>query len=97
MCLSSIISKSQSGFVLGRQITDNILIAYEIMHFLKRKNKGKRGFMSIKVGHEQTYDIVEWDYLEQVLTVLGFPQRLTSLIMQCVRITSFLVSELLLS
>ena len=37
LVLDLIISDSQSAFVLGRAITDNIIISAEIMHFLKRK------------------------------------------------------------
>lgn len=39
--LPLLISESQTTFVLDRQITDNILMAYKVVHFLKRKNIGK--------------------------------------------------------
>lgn len=39
--LPLIISESQSTFISERQVTDNILITYDILHFLRRKKKGK--------------------------------------------------------
>lgn len=64
-----------------RQITENILIAYELIHFSKKKNQGKKGFMSIKLDMSKAYDCVEWDYLEHTLGVMGFPTQFISLIM----------------
>ena len=43
LVLDSVIFKSQSAFVPGRAITNNILISAEIIHFLKKKrSKEKR-------------------------------------------------------
>lgn len=36
-----IIFNSESAFVFGTQITDNILITYELIYFLRRKKKDK--------------------------------------------------------
>lgn len=44
--LPSLISDFQSTFIPERQIMDNILVAYEVIFFLKRKNKGNEGYMS---------------------------------------------------
>ncbi|KAL0446062.1 UNVERIFIED_CONTAM: hypothetical protein Slati_1734100 [Sesamum latifolium] len=57
--LGSLISPSQSAFVPGRSITDNVLIAYEINHFLFHKTWGKDGHVSPKLDVSKAYDCVE--------------------------------------
>jgi mannosylglycoprotein endo-beta-mannosidase len=58
--LGKFISEEQSAFVEGRSIIDNALIAIEIIHCLKRRTRGTKGELALKIDFSKTYDKVEW-------------------------------------
>ncbi|CAM8914220.1 unnamed protein product [Rhodiola kirilowii] len=89
--LDQIISSNQSAFVKGRVISDNILIAQELMHFLKGRKKQKKAYASLKLDMNKAYDRVEWDFLENMLLRLGFEETWIHKIMICVRTVTYVV------
>lgn len=86
--LDEIIFDEQISFVPGRLISDNVIMAYECIHYLKRK-KGKLGACAVKLDMEKVYNRVEQCYLEEFFLKLGFARSWVNTIMRCVRSVSF--------
>lgn len=93
-----IVGEEQSAFVPGHLITDNVLVAFESIHSMRRWKKGKHYSCADKLDMINAFDRVEWHYLEAILLKLGFGMEFVRLIMKCVmsvRFTNCMNRELL--
>jgi hypothetical protein len=52
-------------FIPGHMITDNVLLAYELIHYLNLKKKGREGIAAIKLDMRKEYDKIEMAFLEE--------------------------------
>ena len=87
--MPEIISQNQSAFVFERLITDNVLIAYEMNHFMQNKRSGEDGYAALKLDMSKAYNRVEWPFMEKIMRRLGFHERWTSLIMKCITTVTY--------
>ncbi|XP_071728108.1 uncharacterized protein [Rutidosis leptorrhynchoides] len=88
--LEEVVSVNQSAFILGRRISDNILLTQELM----KNYHLDRGISrcAFKVDIQKVYDTVDWEFLEVTLICFGFPMKMVRWIMACVSSTSFSIN-----
>ncbi|KAL6558471.1 hypothetical protein OROMI_018821 [Orobanche minor] len=78
--LPSIINPAQSGFIKGRNITDNILTAHEVTHDISQSTNNT----IIKLDMEKAYDRINWNFIIQVMTKFGFSGVWINFIKSCI-------------
>ncbi|XP_048623608.1 uncharacterized protein LOC125592465 [Brassica napus] len=85
------ISETQSAFVAGRHISDNIMIAQEMFHALRTKPSGRNKRMAIKTDMSKAYDRMEWSFIEAVMRKMGFSEVWITWIMRCITTVKYKV------
>ncbi|KAG6421540.1 hypothetical protein SASPL_118096 [Salvia splendens] len=80
--LARVISPNQSGFVKGRLLNDNALLAQEMFHELARCSPAPN--VAVKIDMAKAYDRVQWPFLFKVLRRMGFPDPWISLMERCI-------------
>ncbi|GJZ19386.1 hypothetical protein Tco_0555976 [Tanacetum coccineum] len=66
ICKAEVVSDNQSAFVLGRRVSDNILITQELKHGYYRDKGPPR--CAFKIDIQKAYDTVDWRFLGEILT-----------------------------
>uniref|UniRef100_A0A803QB70 Reverse transcriptase domain-containing protein n=1 Tax=Cannabis sativa TaxID=3483 RepID=A0A803QB70_CANSA len=87
--LNSAISQNQSAFLEGRIIHDNAILGFESPHSMRKGWCGNGSKMTLKLDMSKAYDRVEWDFLEAMMSCLGYEDNWITKIMNCVRSVSY--------
>ena len=78
-----LIAPTQCGFIRGRTGSNNIIIAQEIIHKMRRMKVGK-GFIAIKIDLEKAYDCLEWSFVIDFLKHAGVSEHFRNIIRHCI-------------
>lgn len=89
LVINDVIGIEQGAFIHGREISDNILLAHELVKHYDRKWISPR--ICIKVDLRKAFDSASWDFLHCTLLYFGFPSRFVDWIMTCISSPSFSV------
>lgn len=90
--LNDVISESQSSFIPGRPVSDNIIVGHECLHTLGGYKSGREGFAALKLDMSKAYDRVERVFLEKIMEKLGFAEGWIERVMHCISSVSFAVN-----
>lgn len=71
-----------------RFISNNILIAYEVLHSLPSIVKVKLRYMALKIDMSNAYDRIEWVFIKEVMLKLGFRVQWVNWIMERISIVT---------
>jgi exonuclease III len=67
--LPKVINEDQTGFIPGRNITENTRLLYDVMNYTQVKNIPG---MILLIDFEKAFDTVSWDYLFRVMKLFNF-------------------------
>ncbi|CAN0837506.1 LINE-1 retrotransposable element ORF2 protein [Linum grandiflorum] len=90
MVLPELISAGQSAFIKGRLISDNILAAHELLRLYQRHKVSPR--CAVKVDIMKAFDMVDWNFLLNVLRAMHFPDLFVHWIQLCLESTKMSVN-----
>ena len=89
--MNYLISPFQNAFIQGRNISNNILLAHEIMDIVRKKKFKKKGYGALKVDMCKTYDRVSWNFLRAVLISMNFSSTWINWIMECISLVQYAI------
>ncbi|XP_062104336.1 uncharacterized protein LOC133815521 [Humulus lupulus] len=89
LVLPSLVHPNQGAFVKNRLLAHNILILQDIIKGYKRKNTSPR--CVLKIDLSKAYDMLDWNFLEDILTEFCFPVKFINWVMACLKDPTYLI------
>ncbi|GKV35665.1 hypothetical protein SLEP1_g43906 [Rubroshorea leprosula] len=83
--ISYVIGEHQMAFVEGRQLTEAVVMANEIIDEARKKNLNS---FILKMDFEKAYDKVSWSFLDYMMSRFGFDKTWRGWILECLQTSS---------
>ncbi|XP_021620613.1 uncharacterized protein LOC110620962 [Manihot esculenta] len=81
--LLMIISENQSAFILHRLITDNVMVAFEMIHNMKINKSRNDDNYALRIDISKAYDMVELEFLKGMLERFDFSAQWIKWLTMC--------------
>ena len=65
--LPHVIFEHQSAFMMELLISDNIMVAFKNLHYIRNHSTGNIGYMALELDMSKTYDSMEWEHMENLI------------------------------
>ena len=75
--------------MIERLISDNIMVAFETLHYMRNHSLGNTGYMALKLDMWKAYDRVESVYIKKLMGKMGFAKAWVKLMMMCISIATY--------
>ncbi|KAI4324404.1 hypothetical protein MLD38_029899 [Melastoma candidum] len=82
MVIGVLVGPTQSAFIPGRKIVDNIMLAQEIIHGYGAKRGPKGCVMQMDIA--KAFDSLEWPFIRSALRAFDFPNTFITWVMECI-------------
>ncbi|KAL5724514.1 hypothetical protein ACHQM5_007763 [Ranunculus cassubicifolius] len=79
--MEKLTTENQSTFVPGRSISDNLLLAHELVRSYSRKAISKR--CALKIDIHKAFDTLEWESIWRVLRKFNFSEKFITWVNMC--------------
>ena len=73
--LDDTISRCQNASIKGRLITDNILVAFEQIQYMKNCKSRTKFLGAVKIDFFKAYGCISWLFLQEILKYMNFPNH----------------------
>lgn len=88
--LNKLISPYQNSFLPSRGSEIKFIITSEIIQYMSKKI-GEKSFFALKLDLEKAYDLLEWSFIQETLSLVGLCKNSIQIIMYCITTPSFII------